>query len=1247
MTVGPVTAHRRDDPSPHINPEWPGTQCPAISFPGMISQRVVLFVTAIVALPATPAADIHGAASESRPLPERRALEATLFTHLSPTLTGVALVHSPPPTAPLTLLQEQGAGAGVCIGDVDADGRPDLFFSNYNLGCRLYRNLGDWRFADATLASGIDTGTNWCGGVTMIDIDNDGDLDLHVCCLHAPNQLWINRGNGRFDEAARARGIAWTGASVVAAFGDYDRDGRTDLYLVTHRDNFDPRGRLPSGTRDAGRKGILQRGPDSRPVVAPTFANLFELLDKGEGRLELSIAGEEDLLFHQLPNGLFTNVTAAAGIAGHDIGLSAVWWDFDGDGWPDIHVANDHKSPDRLWHNLRNGTFSNVAPAALRVTPLSSMGTDVGDVNNDGRLDLIATDMAGSTHARRMLLDGESERHRWFLEQSIPRQTSRNTLYLATGTTALVEAARLAGIHATDWTWSPKFADFDNDGFLDLFIANGMSHDYLNGDVLAELARIGTSGWRQQPALRERNLAFRNRPPLAFEPVAREWGLDALTASFGAAIGDLDGDGDADLVVVCLDEPVSIYRNNESIHHRAVVRLIGIQSQRSGLGTLVTAETSQGRQTRTLQSTSGFMSANEPLLPFGLGHDRTIQRLEVNWPSGARQFFTNLPSDHTYIIREPASNPSPAIATPPQPARAWFSITESAPRRRHIPASVDDLAVQPLLPWRPTATGPALAVATSGGDAADTTIITGASPEFRGEPSPQALTRPGDGAAVWMDVNGDGRADLLIASGPVTSDDSASSPSLRLYLDDGRGTLVPAPPGAMPPWDSPASVLAAADFDQDGDLDVFVGARPPPGQYPRPARSRLLENRQGRFSAASETSASGLDSLGIVNAAVWTDINRDGWIDLAVSEEWGSIRLFTNHLGRLGDSTRESGFAGRRGFWHGILSADLDNDGDFDLVTANAGRNPALASTLSPRRLHRGDFFSEGREMVLESRLIDGDFRPFQPRSILLGAIPKLADALPTFASLSTASLPDLVPASRLGESFVVEADESDTGVWWNDGSGRFAFAPLPPGAQLAPTFGTAALDLDGDGLLDLVLAQNRRDNRPDLGPMAGSLGVVLRGTGQQRFEPVPALTSGWIVPQDARALALSDLNLDGWPDLLVGVHGGSALAAVFEPGALPAAMVPFRFQLDGRSGNPSAVGATVTVRFHGGSRRVFEIHAGDGYRSQSTARCFVPHPVTDPPVELRVRWPDGSTSVHRVNPANRGLLVLRQPAGR
>ncbi|MBL9139032.1 MAG: VCBS repeat-containing protein [Verrucomicrobiales bacterium] len=1196
----------------------------------------------------------------SVPLPTRIPVPGTLFAPVPSQVSGVDLVHEFPAAGTLAHLQEQGSGAGVAIGDYDGDGLPDLFFANYDRGCRLYRNLGRWRFEEVSDTAGVRAPGRWAAGVTFLDVDNDGDLDLFIACYGSPNVLFTNQGDGTFVDRAESLGLAWTGSSVMGVFGDYDRDGRLDCYLLTHRNSSSPNQRVPANTAEAARRGTIVRNATGKWEVSARDRGLFDLIPKTEGSAELILAGEADRLFRQMADGTFEEVTEKSGIRGYDVGLSACWWDYDADGWPDLYVANDHKSPDHLWHNQRDGTFREVSQVALPHVPFASMGTDLADVDNDGLIDLLATEMAGSTRARRMTIQNGFDENRWFFEGAVPRQYPRNALFLATGTPRTFEVAFLAGLAETDWTWSPKWGDFDNDGWVDLFVANGMSRDYLNGDLLAQPGVGGSRSWRHRPLLREVNLAFRNQGQLSFVPRETEWGLNRSSASFGASLGDLDSDGDLDLVVMNLGETPTLYENREANHRRLQVRLVGRHANRFGVGAVVTAQIGRDRQTRMITLSSGFMSSNEPLIHFGLADQDQVPILSVQWPGGGRQNFQNVAADRLYTIEEPDAFPTSVPPPAPPPPRWFESRTHPGFVHQRVPS--DEFARETSLPWQLSRMGPCLALGDIDGDG-DVDFFLGGTPRRSGaigirqadgslQPVPLALpdaARPPaveDAGAAFFDSNGDGALDLYVASGGASSEPGSHPLRDRLYLGNGRGTFRQAPPGTVPDACEPAGPVVAADVDRDGDLDLFIGGRSVPGAYPRAARSRLLLNDSGRLVEVTDALAPGLATAGIVTGAIWSDANQDGWIDLLLAREWGAPGLFRNDRGRLIDATSASGFASRPGLWQGIAPGDFDGDGDLDYATVNFGSNSRYAvATKGAVALARGDFWKTGRIHLLETFLENGRRYPLRHRSTLLMEAPFLLARFPTYHSMAQADLATLLGRDDDLRAESVEINTVDSGVWINNGVGIFRFEPLPALAQAAPTLGVGVADFDGDLKDDIVLAQNFRGANLEIGPLDGTMGLVLRGTGEGHFEPLAPASSGMAIPDEGRAVVVTDGNGDGAPDLLVSVHDGPLVELRNTGWPRDAGILPFTVQVRGRAGNPTAIGSRIEVHFRDRRRRVVEVNSGQGGGGADGMSFFFPHPATNPPVSVTIRWPSGALTTNPVNPGARSARCIETPA--
>jgi len=628
---------------------------------------------------------------------------------------------------------EVGAvGTGVAIGDYDGDGRPDIFVASKTESCRLFRNLGDWKFEDVTEKAAVgdngDTAAIWKQGVAFVDVNNDGRLDLYVCRFAAPNLLYLNQGDGTFREEAAARGLALNDASVMGAFCDYDRDGWLDVYVVT---------------------------------------NLMDAVNHP--------SGQRDRLYRNNRDGTFAEVTDRAGISGEGQGHAATWWDYDNDGWPDLYVSNDFDAPDRLYRNNRDGTFTNVIDRVVPHMPYSSMGADLGDVNNDGLIDLLVGDMAATSRVKdhRTMANARADHVDPPAGSTAAPQYPRNTLYLNTGTGRCLEAAELTGLVATDWTWALCLEDLDNDGRLDVFVTNGMHREVHNTDQIFRLMKAESPREKMQieknsPPLKEANLAFLNLGDLKFAEVGAAWGLDEKGVSFGAAFGDLDGDGDLDLVYTNFRKGVSVLRNDGQVGHRVLIELRGTKSNRLGVGATVRIETGAGLQVRQLILARGVLSTSEPVVHFGLGDQTRIDHLTVDWPSGQRQTFKDLPVDRRLTITEPEDGEA---SPPPVPPASLFAEATQAFRlelaSRENP--VDELVQQPLLPFRQNQRGPAIAVGDLTGSGADD-IVYGGTPadplrfirEGKVTPFPSVPSTLNDGPALIFDADGDGNNDLLV-----------------------------------------------------------------------------------------------------------------------------------------------------------------------------------------------------------------------------------------------------------------------------------------------------------------------------------------------------------------------------------------------------------------------------------------------------------------------------------------------------
>lgn len=1108
-------------------------------------------------------------------------------------------------------------GTGVAVGDYDGDGWPDIYVANKTGRDQLYRNLGGMRFEEVgELAGLLEAEGAWTQGVAFVDFDNDGWLDLYVCRFAAPNRLYRNFGNGRFEEVAERAGVAVSDASGMASFEDYDRDGDLDFYLQTN------------------------------------------LLSIREGP-----SGQADYLFRNEGDGTFSDVTREAGISGSGQGHSATWFDYNQDGWPDLYVANDFSPADKLYHNTGGGAFVDALSIVVSRTPNSSMGADVTDLNRDGLIDFMVGDMATRSHEKDMrgMAKGREEASDPVSDPFSAQQYPRNAVYINSGMGPFLEGAELMGLAATDWTWSLRFEDLDGDGWDDLHVTTGMVRELHNTDLMKRVRGARSPAHRvrllkDRPRLEERNLAFRNLGDFRFEEVGKAWGLDEMGISFGAAFGDFDRDGDLDLVYANYKKGVTLLENRSAPGNRLQIELEGVQSNRFGIGAVVTVEAEGRAQTKVLSLSRGYLSTSEPIVAIGLGEAVQADRVAILWPSGLQQELGPLEAGYRYRAREDGEEAQGGEA---RDRRVAF-VEESRELKllhRTRESFVFERKDQPFLPMRHNRVGPSLAVDDLDGNGREEVVVGGtpldplhifrrAADGTMGEGvALRARTgRTNDGPILLFDANGDGRSDLLVTAGGVAKDAGNAAYQPVCLLNDDAGGFDPQRQYRLPQFPVSVGAVAATDFDRDGDLDLFLGGRVVPGRFPETPRSALWMNAGDGFDDVTSERAPELAGVGMVTAAVWADVDLDGWPDLVVATDWGRVRCFLNREGAsLEEATEELGFdSAGTGWWNSIAVGDFNGDGRMDIALGNAGLNTGYkASETEPATLLYGRFEPGGDPFLIEGKWAAGRLAPRRSWEVLSKRVPGLTERFSGNDAYARASLEEVVGKAFLERAERWEASQLASGVLLSQAGGGYAFHAFPRLMQFAPLQGLVAADFNADGCLDLFASQNDFSPTPSVGRFDGGLGVLALGDGTGGFEALLPVESGILATGDMRAVALWDANGDAAPDLLLSRNHSSVLAYRNEGVGGGQALA---LRLGGKVGNQRAAGARVELVSASGKSQAREVQLGGGL-GQSGPTVFFGVAAGDAPARARVRWPDGSWTEHEW-PGGARALELEQPVG-
>ncbi|GAB3643133.1 VCBS repeat-containing protein [Spirosoma arcticum] len=1069
-----------------------------------------------------------------------------LFTLLSPDQTGVVFANNLTEGLNTNVLMYEYFynGGGVAVGDLNGDGLDDIYFTANMVPNQLYLNKtapgrGPMKFTDVTAVAGVAGREGpWKTGVTMADVNGDGRLDIYVCHSGAVRpenripELFINDGPDaqaipHFTDRTAEFGLDKPAQTTQVVFFDYDRDGDLDLFQLNHNPRLLP---------------ILD--------VAATLSLLKQ------ANPEIGVR-----LYRNTRN-RFADVTERSGLSssvlsyGLGIGVS----DLNADGWPDLYVSNDYGVPDYLYINNQNGTFTDKLKTSVGHTSNFSMGNAVADVNNDARPDIFTLDMLPEDNRRQKLLlaPDNYEKYALSVASGFHHQNMRNMLQISNGDGTYQETGQLAGISNTDWSWAPLFADYDNDGWKDLYVTNGYVRDYTNQDFLKYMTDFMQNRpsnpsredvlelVKRMPSSNVVDYAFRNRGgsgDVGFENAGPAWGLTQASNSTGAAYADLDNDGDLDLIVNNTNQPAFIYRNEatkQRKNHYLALKLMGAGANTQGIGANVTLYRNGKRQYVEQMLTQGYQSSVSPRLHFGLGTDAGIDSLRVVWPTGKQQLLTTVKADQMLTVRETDARQNYRT---PRPQPTLFQETKAPLAYTHPGSTTNDFKRQTLLVTALSFSGPCMTKADVNADGREDVFVGGssgqagsvlvqqASGQFIRLPQPAfELDKAGeDTDAIFFDANGDGASDLYVCSGGY-GDFGPDDPRLqdRLYLNDGKGNFTKSP-DALPVMRTSKSCVRVADINGDARPDLFVGGRVVPGRYPETPRSYLLINdgkgqgSQPHFTDQTDQLAPTLAQIGMVTDAAWTDLNGDRKPELVVVGEWMPVTVFglVNGAGiKLTNQT--TAFLGKqyRGWWNKLLVNDLNGDGRPDLVVGNQGLNTQCrASDREPAELVYKDFDNNGKVDPVLCLYVQGKPYPHATRDELLDQIGMLRKRFINYDSYANATLTDVFTTDELQDAKRLSANHFQTTCFISTPAGKLTEVPLPMAAQVAPVFTLTSLDYDRDGHRDLLLCGNTTQARLRFGRSDANSGVLLRGNGRGGFTAVPQAESGFRLSGDVRSV--------------------------------------------------------------------------------------------------------------------------------
>ncbi|GAA3510328.1 VCBS repeat-containing protein [Aquimarina addita] len=1050
----------------------------------------------------------------------------TTFTLLDPAISGVTFQNKLTFSDSLNILDFEYMfnGGGIAVLDANVDGLLDLYFTGNQVSNKLYINQGNLTFQDQTVRSKTST-TGWSNGVSITDINQDGLPDIYVCRggprgtipEDIANLLFVNNGDGTFIEQAKKYGIDDTGYSVQSIFFDYNKDGHKDLYLLTNA--------LVDFNRNR-----------SRPKK-----------QKGE-------AESTDKLYKNNGDGTFTNVSTDAGILIEGFGLGVSICDLNNDSWLDIYISNDFLTNDILYINNKNGTFTNKIDSYLQHQSYNGMGLDIADINNDKLSDIIVLDMLPENNTRLKQTVGYFSYDKFLINTQYGYQPQfvRNTLQLNNGNGSFSEIGQLSGIYNTDWSWTPLIADFDNDGWKDIYITNGYRRDVTNLDFInygRESSQIGTREALRKgkleklntlPEIKLSNYMFQNTKDLQFKKVNKDWGLDIPSYSNGAIYADLDNDGDLEIVVNNIDDTAFIFKNEtntitkDTISNNNYLR-IKLSGHPNPEGTKVIVQDAFTKQQQIFSTTRGYLSSVENILHFGLGTSSKTDTLKVIWPDGEQQLLYNVVPNQILTLKYADAieiNKEHITTTP-----FFTSIPDStAIHYTHTEDDFIDFKREPLLLQMRSKLGPGMAVGDINGDTLEDFFIgngTGAQGSFFIQQKENSFiekkldikSQYDIMGSLLIDTDNDNDLDLILVYGGISNKKDTSYNTL-LYTNDGLGNFSQ---NATYNQGQSGSVITAADYDKDGDMDLFIGNRLIPGKYPQTPSSCLLNNNAGAFTDSTKEVFDNELNIGMVSTALWTDFDNDNWIDLIVTGEFMEIKFFKNQKGKLIDISDNTGLTNTSGWWNSIVSGDFDKDGDMDYIAGNLGLNSNLkASPEEPITLYAKDFDKNGSIDPILSCYREGKEQIVYSRDVLIQQINGMRARFRTYESFATTPFKSSLLPEELKDSHILKATDFKSSYIENLGNGKFRHKPLPIQAQFAPIYGMITDDIDYDGNLDIIIVGNMYSTEVLAGQYDASIGQLLMGDGKGNFTPLSASKSGLFIKGDAKSavkLSLSNKN--------------------------------------------------------------------------------------------------------------------------